>query len=142
MPFSGKFRGAPVPAATSPPGSASARVNEAFTVWDDTFDKGDAAALAALYAGDAYILPPTHTPVTGKAGIIAFFQQNFANGVTGHVLTPFDIADYGDELVANSTWKATAPDGKGGTQTVGGLATHVLMQQADGSLKLRVHTFN
>jgi ketosteroid isomerase-like protein len=123
-------------------GTAKERVTKAFTEWDDTFDSGNATALAALYTAGAYVLPPKQAAVTGNAAIVQFFAAQFAQGVTGHVLVPFDIVDLGSTLIASSTWSAKVPDGKGGSTTVGGLATHVLQQQPDGSLKVRVHTFN
>jgi uncharacterized protein (TIGR02246 family) len=142
MPYTGKYRGDAALCGSGASGPGSARVNQAFKVWDDTFDQGNATALAALYTPDAYVLPPSHQTVTGNAAVVAFFTAQFANGVTGHVLTPFDIVDLGATLIASSTWKATVPDGKGGLTSVGGLATHVLAQQPDGSLKVRVHIFN
>lgn len=143
MPYSGKFRGGALRGAEAKTGCAgSDRVNRAFTAWDGTFDKGDATALAAMYTPDGCVLPPSHDTLQGSTAIVAFFKAQFANGVTGHVLVPFDIVDLGSTLIASSTWTAKAPDGHGGMASVGGLATHVLAQQPDGSLKVRVHIFN
>lgn len=122
--------------------TAMQRVMKAFTAWDDTFDSGNATALAAFYTDNAYVLPPTHQSVTGKTAIETFFAAQFAAGVTGHVLAPFDIDDLGSTLIVSSNWSAKARDGNGQPISVGGLATHVLVQQADGSLKLRIHIFN
>ncbi len=41
--------------------------------WDAAFDKGDAAALAAMYAEDAYLLPPGHEMARGRSQIRAFW---------------------------------------------------------------------
>lgn len=43
--------------------------------WDAAFNKGDAAALSAMYAEDAYVLPPGHEMITGRSAIEAFWRQ-------------------------------------------------------------------
>jgi uncharacterized protein (TIGR02246 family) len=50
--------------------------------WSAEFNKGDAAAVAAMYATDAYVLPPGHDMVRGRADIEAFWKgatQQLAN---------------------------------------------------------------
>jgi uncharacterized protein (TIGR02246 family) len=42
--------------------------------WSAAFDKGDAAALAAMYTPDAYVLPAGHDMVRGRAAIEAFWK--------------------------------------------------------------------
>jgi uncharacterized protein (TIGR02246 family) len=42
--------------------------------WADAFNKGDSAAIAAMYAEDAYVLPPGHDIVKGRAAIEAFWK--------------------------------------------------------------------
>src|SRR5260370_40841297 len=44
-------------------------------VWTAAFNKGDAAAIAALYTEDAYVLPPGSAMVKGRAAIEAFWRQ-------------------------------------------------------------------
>ena len=44
-------------------------------VWTAAFNKGDAAAVAALYTEDAYVLPPGSAMVKGRAAIEAFWRQ-------------------------------------------------------------------
>lgn len=41
--------------------------------WAAAFNKGDAAALAAMYTEDAYVLPPGAPMVKGRAEITKFF---------------------------------------------------------------------
>ena len=118
------------------------RVDQAITLWDDTFDKGDAAALAAFYTSDAYVLPPTHSIVQGPAAIQQFFETQFANHVTGHLLVPFDIIPVGDSFIVSSNWSAQARDSNGKPIKIGGLSTHVFVGAAGQPLKLRIHTFN
>ena len=44
-------------------------------VWTAAFNKGDAAAVAALYTEDAYVLPPGSAMVKGRPAIEAFWRQ-------------------------------------------------------------------
>lgn len=61
--------------------AASASAQTAATIqklndkWTDAFNKGDAAAVAAMYAEDAYVLPPGHDVVKGRGAIEAFWKQ-------------------------------------------------------------------
>ena len=43
--------------------------------WGDAFNRGDAAALAAMYTEDAYVLPAGAPLVKGRAGIEQFWRQ-------------------------------------------------------------------
>ena len=123
-------------------GPAEDRVASAFTAWNAAFNKGDAKGVAAFYAKDAVILPPSHDIVNSPAGIEKFFAGNFANHVTGHTLEPFKIIDAGNTLVVASKWAANGKDDKGNKISFGGVATHVFQKQADKSYKLKLHTFN
>ena len=42
--------------------------------WTAAFNKGDAAAVAAMYAEDAYVLPPGSDMVEGRKAIEAFWR--------------------------------------------------------------------
>ena len=50
----------------------------------------------------------------------------------------------GDEdlLFGTAKWSANGKDAQGADQPWAGVTTHVFERQEDGSLKLRVHTFN
>ncbi len=43
--------------------------------WTAAFNKGDAAAIGAMYAEDAYVLPPGSDTVKGRSAIEAFWRQ-------------------------------------------------------------------
>ena len=76
---------APVAAHAAP---LDERIKAAYAAWDAAFNKGDPEALAALYAEDAVLLPPsrTHDVLKGPAAIEKFFAGLFATGVNGHKL--------------------------------------------------------
>ena len=63
-------------------------------VWTAAFNKGDAAAVAALYTEDAYVLPPGSTMVKGRAAIEAFWRQA-AQQMTDAKLATVDVLPLG-----------------------------------------------
>jgi uncharacterized protein (TIGR02246 family) len=117
--------------------SLQEQVSTAYTAWDAAFNKGDPKAVAAFYADDAVILPPTHDVLKGPSEAEKFFAGLFAAGVTGHKLEVLEANGDDDLIVAAARWSAKGKDGP-----LGGIATHEFAKQADGSLKLRLHTFN
>lgn len=122
--------------------SPEADVKAAYAAWDAAFSKGDAKAVAAFYTEDAVLLPPTHDVLKGPAGVETFFAGLFAAGVTGHKLELVDLSGDDGTVVAAAKWSAQGKDANGAPATFGGIATHAFERQADGSLKLRLHTFN
>ena len=54
---------------------SKAVIQEADDKWAETFNKGDAAALAAMYTEDAYMLPPGAEMMKGRRAIAAFWGQ-------------------------------------------------------------------
>ena len=117
-------------------------VTAAYAAWDAAFNKGDAKTVAAAYAPNAKLLPPTHEVASGPAEIEKFWAGMFANGVTDHKLQVIDAG--GDDKVVYGTanWSAKGKDKDGKPANFSGIATHVFERQADNSLKLRLHTFN
>ena len=118
--------------------SLDEQVQAAYAAWDAAFNKGDPKAVAAFYAEDAVFLPPTHDVIKGPAGVEKFFAGLFGAGVTGHKLELIEANGEGNTAVAAAKWSAKGKDGA----SLGGLATHEFAKQADGSIKLRLHTFN
>ena len=119
-----------------------AEITAAYAAWDSAFNKADAKAVAAAYVSNAKVLPPTHEVISGPAEIENFFAGLFSSGFTDHNLAVIDAG--GDEKVVYSAakWSANGKGADGTRQIAGGIATHVFERQGDGSLKLRLHTFN
>ena len=63
-------------------------------VWTAAFNKGDVAAVAALYTEDAYVLPPGSAMVKGRTAIEAFWRQA-AQQMTDAKLTTVDVLPLG-----------------------------------------------
>ena len=118
------------------------RIEAAYAAWDAAFNTQDAKAVAALYVADATFLPATHQVIEGPAAIERFFAGLFADGFTGHkfelITTHADVS-----MVASAAkWTVHGKDADGNAATFDGIATHVFLSQPDGSLRLRLHTFN
>ena len=124
--------------------STKDQVVAAYAAWDAAFNTGDAMKVCALYTDDAVLLPPTHDVMNGPAGVEKFFGGLFKNGVTGHKLEVIDVIGGDDDkvLIAAAKWSAQGKDASGAPTTFGGVATHVFERQPNGSLKLKLQTFN
>ncbi len=118
------------------------QVRAAYLAWDAAFNKGDAEAVAAFYTGDASFLPATHDIVQGPNGVEKFYSGLFAGGVTDHTLDLIRTAGDDKIVIAAAKWSATGKDAAGKSTRFSGIATHVFERQPDGSLKLKLHTFN
>lgn len=117
-------------------------VEKAYATFNAAFNKQDAKAVAANYVATAKVLPPTHEVASGPAEIEKFFAGFFANGVTGHKLEVIEAGGDDKVVIGTAKWSATGKDKDGKPAAFSGLAVHVFERQADGSLKLRFHTFN
>jgi uncharacterized protein (TIGR02246 family) len=62
--------------------------------WTAAFNKGDAAAVAAMYTEDAYVLPPGAEMVKGHTAIEAFWRQA-AQQMGAAKLTTLDVLPLG-----------------------------------------------
>jgi len=72
----------------------TASIQKADDAWAAAFNKGDAAAIAAKYAADAYVLPPGHDMVKGRAAIEAFWKGATAQ-LGAAKLVAVDVAPLG-----------------------------------------------
>jgi uncharacterized protein (TIGR02246 family) len=66
--------------------------------WTAAFNKGDVAAVAAMYAEDAYVLPPGADMVKGRSAIEAFWKQA-AQQVGDAKLVTVDVQRLGPRAV-------------------------------------------
>jgi uncharacterized protein (TIGR02246 family) len=123
-------------------GDFETQVKSAYAAWDAAFNEQDAKTLAGFYTDDAYMLPPTHKVIKGHSGLQEFFAGLFSSGVKNH---KFDLikADGDGKLVFSAAkWSASGKDDKGQPAQFSGTATHIFEKQSDGSLKLKLATFN
>jgi len=106
--------------------------------WDESFNKGDAAAVAALYAEDGRVVTGDGNVVDGQADIQALFQGFIDSGATNHKIEMIDVKESGDIVWETANWTLTGGDEK----EYGGKIVNIYEKQGDGGLKARLHIWN
>lgn len=111
--------------------------------WEDAANRGDAAGVAGLYAGDGVLLPPNADVVRGPDAIRAFVQGYVDAGMTNVDFTALDVGASGDLAyeVGRYTYDLATPEGEI-TASDRGKYLIVARRQADGSWKLVADMFN
>lgn len=64
--------------AASSPSADEAAIRAQTTNWEKAYNAGDAKAVAALYAGDARLLPPGAPAASGRTAILEYFTRDIA----------------------------------------------------------------
>ena len=73
-----------------------ATIEKLNAAWTAAFNKGDAAAVAAMYTEDAYVLPPGAEMVKGRPAIETFWRQA-AQQMGDAKLTTVDVLPLGND---------------------------------------------
>lgn len=112
--------------------TASARkaIEENSKAFVDAFNKGDAAAVAAMYTTDAKLLPPNAAMIEGRPGIQTFWAGAASAGLKLVSLTASDVTATGVYAVETGKYVATVPASGGGTSTDEG--KYVVVWRRDG----------
>jgi ketosteroid isomerase-like protein len=98
--------------AYSQPSSATRRAIEAnLKTFVEEFNKGNAAAVAQIYAADAKLLPPNDKIVEGRANIQAFWQGASGAGLKLTSLSITTLTPAGNLLVETGKYVTTIPAG-------------------------------
>jgi uncharacterized protein (TIGR02246 family) len=118
------------------------RIGDVHARFEAAFAAGDAAALAALYAPDAVVMPPNLAQVEGRAAIQALWQQFFDAGVTGLDRTTAELAVDTVRATETGSLTLTGPDGQGGASSIGGKYMLLWLQSADGDWRLYREIWN
>jgi uncharacterized protein (TIGR02246 family) len=77
----------------------------------NAFAAQDAAAVAALYTGDAVVLPPGADAVAGRGAIQDFWRAVMDSGVGGAVLETVELVDYTTALQEVGRYTLTGAGG-------------------------------
>jgi ketosteroid isomerase-like protein len=96
-------------------------------VWQSAYDAEDSAALAALYAEDAALMPPNNNSVIGRAAIEVFWADFKASGV-GIEIQDTEVYAQGDDGYTVGAY--TASDASGATVDEGKYV--VIWRHVDG----------
>jgi ketosteroid isomerase-like protein len=110
-------------------------------LWDQTFNKGDTAALGALYSDEGKVIPAGGSPVQGPEAISGFFADLQAKGFKDHKITVHEAVQKGETLILTGLWQLTGPGESGQTKSYGGNWVNVLERHGDGWRAL-LHTWN
>lgn len=115
-------------------------INQSF---DNAFNAKNAAAIGALYADNAVVMPaPAGEPVIGAAAVQSFFAGLIEAGVIEHQLTLVDAVEDGNLAFQHGKWAGAMVNAQGEKQTFGGNVHLVYRKQADGSWKAVTHIWN
>ena len=85
-------------------GSAAAQIGAVNARFMATFNRGDGAGVAQVYATDAMLMPPNGPAVTGRAGISGSWAGATKNGVRNLKLVTTELQTYGDMADEVGTW--------------------------------------
>jgi uncharacterized protein (TIGR02246 family) len=116
--------------------TAIQKLNDA---WTAAFNKGDAAGVAAMYAEDAYVLPPGSDIVKGRAAIEAFWRQA-AQQLGDAKLTTLDVLPLGPDAAREIGIVTLRTKGQPPQEVVGKYA--VVWRKIGGEWKLATDIWN
>jgi ketosteroid isomerase-like protein len=106
--------------------------------WLAAYNKGDAKALAALYATDAWLMPPgADKPIVGNENIEKFYQEFVKNKLTNAAVPVTERTDIDPKtFYIAGTWSGDA-----GKQHIGGLWFNAVEKEG-ADWKIRVDIWN
>jgi uncharacterized protein (TIGR02246 family) len=110
--------------------------------WNAAFNRGEAAAVAALYTDDATVLPHTHDVIRGSGKIREFWTSVIGAGFKDHSIGLLDVHLDGNLACEIAKWSARGPGEGGQLQSYGGSLVNIYERQSDGSWKCRLHIWN
>jgi ketosteroid isomerase-like protein len=85
-------------------------IESASKKFNEIYNKGDAAGLAAMYAGGARVLPPNAAAVPNDQGILDLWRSFINSGAKLSLATTF-VEGRGDLAYEVGTYSITAADG-------------------------------
>lgn len=104
--------------------------------------KGDGAAIAALYAEDAKLLPPNSEMIQGREGIKAFWTGGLQMGIKDAVLTTVEVLGTSDLVCEIGKYDLTIePEGHDLIKDFGKYLV-IWKKSMDGTWKLHVDIWN
>ncbi|MFN2232883.1 MAG: YybH family protein [Anaerolineales bacterium] len=87
-------------------------ITAANNVFMETFKRGDAAGLAALYTNNGQVLPPNGDFVSGQQAIQGFWQAIFDMGIKEAQLEIVEVEKQGDTAFEVSRFKLLGESGQ------------------------------
>lgn len=106
--------------------------------WLDGFRKGDAQALASIYAQDASLFPPSNVSLEGRDRIVSYFNAQRSAGMGEASLKTLDVVVVGDVAYEVGMYGFRFDDGAFSTAGDTGRYFAIWKTQADGSWRYQV----
>ena len=100
--------------------------------FEQAFNRGDAAALAALYTENATLLPPGADLMTGRQAAQSFWQATYGSGARNLSLNTVSIESYGDVAREIGRFSVNVPGQGGQTTRVEGKYVVIWKKTAEG----------
>ena len=122
-------------------GSVTEAIEARSLEFEAAFNAGDSAAVAALYAPDAAILPPGGARIDGREEIAAFWAGAIEGGLADLDLVAAEVIATGDSALDVGTLTLSAP-GEGGERAVVAAKYVVHWVQIDGIWQLHRDIWN
>jgi len=105
-----------------------------------TFNRGDAAALANLYAADATLSPGNGQAPIGRADIEKLFQS-FIDGTVHQHRIDIVTANGNDQFMTQvAKWNAHGAAQDSNTSSFGGILMNTFPKDNDGQWRVSAHT--
>jgi uncharacterized protein (TIGR02246 family) len=92
--------------------NARAGIDAANHQFMDAFARGDAGAIATLYAEDGQLLPPGNQPVQGRTAIEKLWRGLLSLPVKGFQLTTTELIAHDDDAVEVGRYAIIGNDGR------------------------------
>lgn len=122
--------------------STSKQVRDAIVaaneIFVNTFNKGDAAGLAALYTEEGQLLPPNAETMVGHQAIQAFWQGAMDMGIKSAQIETGEVDAHGDTAIEVSKFKLYGAEG----QVLDKGKFIVIWKRENGQWKLHRDIFN
>jgi uncharacterized protein (TIGR02246 family) len=100
----------PLPAVAQGAADLRAQIEKQSQAWQNSYNAGDASALAALYAEDGKVMAPGAATVSGRSAIQALFADDIKRG-SKNTLTVVEVFGNGDLAIEVGGWVETGADG-------------------------------
>lgn len=124
-------------------GQARKAIAAANLKFGEAVRQGNAAAVGALYAEDAILLPPGSEMIKGRPGVQEFWQGGLKMGIKDAVLTSVDVTAFGNTAVEIGTYALKIqPEGQAAIIEDHGKYVVVWKKAEVGSWKLSVDIWN
>ena len=123
-------------------GDINATIQTLNSNWNQAFNRGDANALANLYAENAILSPGNGKVLNGRKEIEALFKSFFDAGLHNHTLEIVTVGGDDNTMYQVAKWRANGAEKDNVKPTYGGITTSVFIKDASGKWIARSHIWN